>query len=217
MGMLAHWETYAAVAIHWAMSFVPLLVLSLLTAHTGKPWWSLLFSVLRPFFVAFAMFIIVFALWPIYFDLGTHAAWSLPWQLLTDQPWVTFKILAFCVVVATLLPLVPFIGQLLSTTAVGAIMMKYVLHVLATEVDPRFIEKVDIWPSGWFVIGLAALAAVCATVGAICGTFLMTTLQRNFENLDETLSGLLSTPVGTLFSLVPVFTYAAWLAHQLPH
>ncbi|WP_422016047.1 hypothetical protein [Roseateles sp.] len=217
LGMLTHWQTYVAVALHWALAFGPLVAISLITAKTGRAVWPLLYAALRPFFVAFAMFVIMFSLWPLYLRFTENAIWALPWQLLVEQPWVTFKILFFCVVVATLLPLVPIVGQLLSTTAVGAIMMKYVLGVIATNADARFMEKVDIWPSGWFVLGLALLAAVCAGVGALCGVFLMTTLKNNFESLDDTSAGLLATPIGTMFSLVPVFTYAAWLSYQLPH
>ncbi|MFO7905615.1 MAG: hypothetical protein R6U98_23340 [Pirellulaceae bacterium] len=214
LGVLTYWQTYVAVLLFLALSMGPMLFTAFLdtTGHAEVRigCFSMLVSL---FFHAFALVVFVLTMSPIILGLSHEAAWSFPWALTVEAPWVVAKLLGFMVLGAIILAFVPIIGKLqsLQTFFLGSFALMLVVELVGSANPVLTAKNVTFWPGFWLFLGLLVVGSILARVGIMLAALLATAIGAKGEGIMQ----LLIFPIAAAFGFIPVFIYGAWLGAQL--
>lgn len=215
LGVLTYWQTYAAGLIFLALTMGPMVLVGLATEKAGRAGGAVgcLSMLVLPFLQTFALVVFVLTLAPIILGLSSDAAWTFPWMLTAQAPWMMAKFIGKLLIAALVLAFIPLIGrfQSLHTLLLGSFALALVVGIIA-NVNPTVAAKtVHFWPGFWFVAGLLVLGAAMAWIGLMAAATLSTIVEARFEGLGQ----LLVFPVAAVFGFIPLFIYGAWLGAQL--
>ena len=215
LGTLLHWQTYAATAMFLALSMGPMLLIGYAGMKSGAAGGLVgcLSMLVMPFIQVFALVVFVLTLSPILLGLSDTAAWSFPWALTAQEPWLVAKFIGKLLVAAIVLALIPILGrfQSLHTLLLGSFALALVVGLLGS-INPQVASKhVALWPGFWFTVGLVVVGSAMAWVGMLCAAVVSTAIDAHTEGLGQ----LVVFPLAAVFGFIPLFVYAAWLGQQL--
>ena len=149
----------------------------------------------------------ILTLSPIILDLSPHAAWSLPWMLVFNDPLIFLKIIGLIIILTVVLNFIPFIAKLESVNALisGGVVLMFVVR------DINQINGVEFLPA--FLFGVYVVAAGFAfkwlvMIPIILGLSLLSAGRDDLFNL-------LLILLAPLFTFLSVFIYGGWLALQI--
>lgn len=215
LGVLLYWETYVAGLEYLAIFFIPMIIVGLIAESNEAVGGAMgcLSILLMPVIQVAAIAIFVLTLGPIIFGLSKDAAWSFPWELITNSPEAFFKLVGVLVVAAIVLAFIPILGQIqsLRTLVLGGIALTFILGLLDSQNAGVISSKVDLIPSFWLVVGLVVIGGLMGWVGFMAAAF----VAVGFERFGEGLGQMLVFPIAAIFGFIPVFIYGAWLGAQL--
>ncbi len=215
LGVLTYWETYAAGLLFLVVSMGPMFLVALAAEKSGRGAGGIgcLSMLALPFFQTFALVVFVLTLAPIIMGLSNDAAWSFPWLLAVQAPWMMAKLVGVLLVAALVIAFLPIIGrvQSLHTLVLGGIALALVIGILS-KINPAIAAKTVIfWPGVWFFLGLLVLGAFMAWLGILVAAMLSTVIEARFEGVGQ----MLVFPIAAVFGFIPLFIYGAWLGAQL--
>jgi len=212
LGMLAHWQTYAAALLFLLLSVGPMVLIGLVMSSSGRAAGAVgcLSMLVVPFLQTFALVVFVLSLAPLMLGLSTDAAWSFPWLLLGHEPWFMVKLVGKLLIAAVVLAFVPLIGRMqsLHTLLLGGLALALVIGIIEHNAPARTIPM---WPGFWFVLGLLVVGGALAWVGMILAAIIATAVDARAEGLGQ----LVAFPVAATLGFVPLFIYAGWLGGQI--
>lgn len=215
LSVLLHWQTYAAAGIFLALSMGPMLLIGLVAmkSEAAGGLVGCLSMLVMPALQVFALVVFVLTLSPILLGLSDKAAWSLPWAITAEEPWLVAKFVGKLLIAAIVLAFIPILGRLqsLHTLLLGSFALALVVGLLG-NINPQIAAKqVALWPGFWFVVGLVAVGSAMAWVGMFCAALLSTAVDARAEGLGQ----LVAFPLAAVFGFIPLFIYAAWVGQQL--
>jgi len=191
--VLTYWETYVAGLEYLAVYLIPMAVFLFFAKMknaeeegAGIGCFSIvLISILET--VATTVFILTLA--PIVLGLAEDAAWSLPWTLLIMAPSKFFELVGIMLVVSIALVFVPILGQIhsLHTLIRGGIVLIFFLDIIVDSISPGIVERVELVPDIWFLIGLLLISAAMLWVGMIVAIAITARLETIKEGIGPSL------------------------------
>jgi hypothetical protein len=150
---------------------------------------------------------LILTLSPIILGLSPHAAWSLPWMLVFNDPLIFLKIIGLIFILTIVLGFIPFITAFESVHALisGGVVLMFVVS------DINRINGVEFLPSFWFGVGIIAVAFATKWLVFFPPILGLTLLFPRIEPYHNVILLLLAP----LFTFLSVFIYGGWLALQI--
>ncbi|HXX00202.1 MAG TPA: hypothetical protein VEJ00_03235 [Candidatus Acidoferrales bacterium] len=221
LGVLIHWETYIAVVLYFVIFVGPLVLVGLAVqrSEVGTGLGGCLMTFVMPVLQTFAIFVFVLTLFPIILGVGNGAAWTLPWVLGGQDPWLMARMVVVLFIAALLMAFVPLVGawESLHTAVLGSIALTFVIRML--DSPGSVYSHIALWPGLWFFLGLVAVGGLMAWVGRLVavglGVLVSAGLARVLKNSTEGIATLLMFPMAGIFGFLPMFLYGAYLAAQI--
>lgn len=213
--VLTHWEFYVSGIEFFLIILIPKIVIGLMLQSENSVGSASGFVGLfiLPIFWVLATFVFIVTLSPILLGLGGDALWMLPWEQMANNPtgflWMFVKLYIAMIIIS----FVPFFGQMQSVQIliVGGFTLVLSLRVLSFDVSGWLIDRLDLIPDFWFVIGIIVIGAFLSSISlAITAAVAMLV-----SSMSRGLSELLVFPISAAFGFIPVFIYGAWLGAQL--
>lgn len=215
LGVLTHWQTYAAALLFLVLSLGPGVLVGLAAEKVGRTGGAIgcLSMLVLPLFQTFALVVFVLTLAPIILGLSNEAAWSLPWVLTVQAPKTMIMFLGKLLLVAFALAFIPGLGriQALHTLLLGSFALALVISILSLFSPAVAAKTVHFWPGFLFMAGLLILGALMAWLGLMVAAMLSTIVETLFKGLGQ----ILLIPIAAVFGFIPLFIYGAWLGAQL--
>lgn len=208
--ILMHWEVYVASIVYLIIFIAPIVISSTFMTRWGGSAGNVigcLSIILMPILKVVAVAVFILTLSPIILGLGSDAAWTLPWYLMTAAPWPFIKLVIVLLLAAIIISFIPI--QSFQTLILGGLCLLFILGILF---EPELIwSRMNLVPSFWFVVGIIVVGTIMSWLGMIVGVFLLAGLERVSEDTGQ----LVVFPVAAIFGFIPVFIYGAWLGAQL--
>lgn len=213
--VLTYWETYAAALLFLAVSMGPRILVGFVAEKSGRAGGVIGCSsiLVLSFFETFALVVFVLTLAPIILGLSNEAAWSFPWLLTAQAPWMMATFVGKLLLATLILAFFPLLGrfQSLHTLLLGSFALALVIGIFSTISPAVAAKTIHFWPGFLFVIGLLLLGAVMAWLGIMAVAMLSAVLEAWSEGLGQ----ILVFPIAAVFGFIPLFIYGAWLGSQL--
>jgi hypothetical protein len=153
----------------------------------------------------FGTYFFVLALSPIILGLGSHAAWSLPWLLLFQDPLTFLKIAGLIALSALVLRFAPLINAFESVQNLvwGGVVLAFAVANI------HGVAGVEFFPDLW--VGLGVIAVALAAKWLVLLLLVAVSMLAKLDG-PPLLLGML---VGPLVNFLPTFIYGGWLALQI--
>lgn len=224
--LFANWHTYTVTIILLIFSVIPTRVIESILSNRpvseidwskvvfGRPnrdlnWW-LIKSI--PLANTFAMVAFILVLSPLLLGFANIPAWSLPWHLLTSEPWLVLVFFTKLISALIILQLIPIVGdmRLINTSLVSMTTIVFLVALIKPESNP-----IEIWPSLFFIVGLISVGFALTYVAIFSTAKLLTAIGENYGVRYENLAKVFMFPLYMLYIYFPTFIYARWISVQL--
>jgi hypothetical protein len=204
LGVLTHWQTYAAALLFLSFSLASKHLSDALNLATGKTSAGArtIAHLVREFGLVAGITAFVSIMCPMMLGLSMHGAWSLPWSDMQSCREAT-RTFAMILLIAVVLSRIPILGSpSIFTFIIGALTL-----VLIRPADP----SVRLWPGMWFMIALLLVGTALTWLGTILTVMPSVIMRGRAERIGK----LLAYPFAAAFGFIPLFIYCAWLGHQM--
>lgn len=212
--ILVHWQTYAVGLMYFVITFLPVVPMVAMTrTNDGMPGaTSLLLMFIQPVFQALAVFVAVCTLYPLMMG-GTDAAWPLPWTLLATDSMGTLYIIGIMLVLSIIGSFLPILGSATSFSmfVMGGAVLVFLTSAMGHARPELGIQNVELIPGWPMIIGLVLAGGLASMLGLLASTAVAVLVFRDNEPIKQWVMATL----GSVFGLIPIAMYAAWIALQI--
>jgi len=213
-----YWETYIAFALYMAIFLIPTKIIDRFMTER-----NLLIELLFPMLIqvahTFAVLVFIFSLSPIILGISDDAAWSYFWLIIINEP----LIIGVLIVVGFVLVFIPVVRDngSLYVTILGALTLLKICIIsnyLSIDLSIKVSEINFFGPLFHIIILLAGLMIAGNVLRYKAMIFIIDYLAKyNNKILDKLylLFLLISNPIATAISFIPLFIYGAWFGQTL--